>query len=480
MLDSVRTRLTLWNVGVLSVALLAFSWGVYALTKRTLSERLDSGLRATLETTISELSDQSAAQPIDLALIKESLAELHFPGQYVGVMDEQGRTVVENISGGVAPLRLPPRPFGSGEVPQIYQWPQTTPEGGSSCRGVYRRLPGTPAGTVYYVVVTQSLRAVMGPLEVLEGSFAAAAVLAVLLAGVGGWFLTRRALAPVAAMAESAQRITAENLEERLPVGNPRDELGRLASVFNALLGRLGASFAQQRQFMADASHELRTPVSVMRTASQVTLEKSQRDESEYRDALSIIEQQTQRLSRIVEDMFTLARADSGGIAVEATELYLDELLADATRTAKVLAARKGISLEMLPMSEAPFRGDEGLLRRMLMNLLDNAIKYTPAGGTVKTALEARDNNYLVSISDTGVGIPREAQAHIFERFFRADKARTQTAEGSGAGLGLAIARWITTVHQGRLELMHSDGSGTTFLVTLPQSGGGKGLTSQH
>ena len=195
-------------------------------------------------------------------------------------------------------------------------------------------------------------------------------------------------------------------------------------------------------------------------------------------EALSIIEQQTQRLSRIVEDMFTLARADSGGIAVEATELYLDELLADATRTAKVLAARKGISLEMLPMPEAPFRGDEGLLRRMFMNLLDNAIKYTPNGGTVKTALELRDTNYGVSISDTGVGIPREAQAHIFERFFRVDKARTQTAEGSGAGLGLAIARWIATVHQGRLELVRSDESGTTFLVILPRSVGGKGLTS--
>jgi signal transduction histidine kinase len=269
-------------------------------------------------------------------------------------------------------------------------------------------------------------------------------------------------------MSERARRISAENLQERLPLVNPRDELGRLAAIFNELLTRLETSFIQQRRFMADASHELRTPLYVMRTATDVTLGREHREEHEYRDALKIASEQTHRLTRIVEDMFTLARADSGSRTLDETDFYLDELITEAGRAAGVLAASKGIRLNQSDLPEMLCHGDEGLLRQMLMNLLGNAIKHTPSGGEITISVDRENGQYLISVADTGTGIPVEAQPHVFERFFRADKARSRAQDGGGAGLGLAIARWIAEAHKGRLELKHSDMTGSVFIASLP------------
>ncbi|MGH9903547.1 MAG: sensor histidine kinase, partial [Pyrinomonadaceae bacterium] len=261
------------------------------------------------------------------------------------------------------------------------------------------------------------------------------------LAGLAGFFLARRSLAPVAAMSERARRIGAENLGERLPVANPRDELGRLAAAFNELLARLDASFDRQRQFMADASHELRTPLSVMHTTAEVTLEQPRRAEGEYRDALEMMDAQVRRLSRIVEDMFTLARADAGRRPLRGSDFYLEELIGETARAARMLAERKGVSVEVAGAeAETPFRGDEGLLRQMLLNLLDNAVRHTPAGGRVRVSLARSDSVCEISVADSGRGIPAEARAHIFERFYRADEARARagTDGGGGAGLGLS------------------------------------------
>jgi signal transduction histidine kinase len=271
-------------------------------------------------------------------------------------------------------------------------------------------------------------------------------------------------------MSDRAHKISAENLSQRLPVANPRDELGKLAGTFNELLARLDTSFSQQRRFMADASHELRTPLSVIRTSAEVTLGRENRDEPEYRDALKIIDEQVKRLSHIVEDMFTLSRADVGRRALTVTDFYLDELILETARAATILGARKEVRIETLEMGEIPFRGDEGLLRQMLLNLLDNAVKYTPAGGFVRVKVEQSEARYRILVEDSGLGIPEREQELIFERFYRVDKARSGTAEsdGWGAGLGLSIARWIAQAHGGDLVLQHSDDTGSTFCATLP------------
>jgi signal transduction histidine kinase len=207
-----------------------------------------------------------------------------------------------------------------------------------------------------------------------------------------------------------------------------------------------------------------------MHTTAEVTLEQPLRSESEYRDALEMMDVQVRRLARIVEDMFTLARVDAGRHPLHQSEFYLDELIGETARAARMLATRKEVSVEVATASDVPFRGDEGLLRQMLLNLLDNAIRYTPTGGRVRVSLAQFDSICEISVADSGTGIPAAAQARIFERFYRVDEARSraEAAGGSGAGLGLAIARWIAEAHDGRLELSHSDESGSIFIASLP------------
>jgi heavy metal sensor kinase len=292
---------------------------------------------------------------------------------------------------------------------------------------------------------------------------------ALLLASLGGYFLARKSLAPVAAMASQARCMGAGSLEDRLAVANERDELGQLALSFNQLLERIEKSFEQQRRFVADASHELRTPVAILRGETEVTLARPERSAEEYRETLAILRDESRRLARIIEDLFMLTRADTGQYPLALRDGYLDEFAAEALLRARSLALAKNITLTSSIEPDLPISADEALLGRMLLNLLDNAIKYSPPNSKVELICRRQGENYEVSVSDNGPGIPDNLQPRIFERFFRADKARSR-AEGysGGAGLGLAIARWIAEVHHGRLELARSDSSGSTFTIRLP------------
>jgi heavy metal sensor kinase len=292
--------------------------------------------------------------------------------------------------------------------------------------------------------------------------------IAVLLASAGGYFLARKSLAPVVAMSSQAGRIGAANLHERLAVQNERDELGHLAQSFNNLLDRLSQSFERQRRFMADASHELRTPVAILRGESEVALSQQTRSLEEYRESLSVLHQEAERLTHIVEDLFTLTRADAGQYPLQPRDFYLDELIAECVHSARTLAQAKDISLIFEATCESPIHADESLLRRMILNLLDNAIKYMPPGGRVTVSCRRIGDEYALSIADTGSGIPAELQPRIFERFFRVDKARSRSDSDGGAGLGLSISRWIAEAHQGRLELTRSDSAGSIFTAYLP------------
>jgi heavy metal sensor kinase len=471
MFDSVRLRLTSWYVAVLGFVLIAFSTGAYIFVERNLYARLDVSLRSTLEVATASLHRAGTKSATGENILK-ALEELHAPNQAIAVLDAEGRLLGEKPSASNTHVRLPRSGLSAADGVTFYSLPEQTDESDDSCRGAVQpiRLAGSDAP--YLLVVNQSLEPVADQLDLLQNIFLVTVPLTLALSGIGGWLLAHRSLAPVVQMSEHARRIGAENLEQRLPVANPRDELGRLAATFNQLLARLSDSFSQQRQFMADASHELRTPLSVIRTASAVTLQQEDREKGEYREALTIVEQQARRLTRLVEDMFVLARADAGHPTLQAAEFYLDELLAETTRAAAVLAAEKGLRLEVPPLPEEPFRGDEELLRRMLWNLFDNAIKYTPKGGTVRVALESRDTECVVTVADTGTGIAPEIQPRIFERFYRADEARSRAGNSNegGAGLGLPIARWVAEAHHGRLELQRSDETGTTFVVHLPRT----------
>ncbi len=471
MIDSVRTRLTLWYTGMLALALVAFSVGVYLVLAHQLAERLDASLRTALDGTARLFVHEKEESETDQDSASSALRKHYAPHQAVALFDTQGGLIAEKPLPGDVHASLPVT-FAAIEAGGV-RWLTLSEKqsgGDDGLRLMVQRLSVRPTGATYFIAAGEPRTELEEDLELLRDIFFVAVPLALLLAGLGGWFLARKALAPIVVMAEGARRINAENLSERLRVANPRDELGQLAATFNQLLARLETAFAQQRQFMADASHELRTPLSVLRTAAAVTLEQPQRAEAEYRDALGLMHEQSRRLTRIVEEMFTLARADAGRRPLEAKDFYLDELVTETARAANVLATRKNIAIEIAPIHETPFRGDEGLLRQLLLNLLDNAIKFTPAGGAIRLDLERHNGAHQLSVADTGVGIPAAAQPHIFERFYRVDKARARAEQeqGSGAGLGLSIARWIAEAHGGSLRLENSTNTGSTFIVTLP------------
>ncbi len=465
-IDSVRARLTLFWVAVLAIALVVIGGLIYILLARALYSRIDDNLGAVVQiTTTSLTNDLAEGQDVEDAA-RSTAAELSSRQQMLAIYDGNGRLLAEGGRDEDLDVRLPPL----DSVPSDDSLLLTVNEAGDEDdrhRLAIRRVSIPPSGTEYVIVAGSSLEPTDEELGSLREVLAYVVPIALILAGAGGWFLARQSLAPVAAMADRARRIGAEDLTARLPVANSRDELGRLAETFNDLLGRVEASLIQQRQFMADASHELRTPVATSRTAAAVALQQPHRPEQEYRDTLAIIEQQTARLSRIVEDMFTLARADAGSYPIRRTEMYLDEVVDEAVRAARVIAATRSVAVDLTAIDSARFTGDEDLIRRLIGNLLDNAIRHAPPDTTVAVTVDRDPVGYAITVSDRGEGIAPEAQPHIFERFYRADAART-TRDG-GAGLGLALARWIARAHGGDVTLVRSSHDGTTFRAALSQ-----------
>lgn len=467
MFESVRARLTLWYVSALALILVVFGIAVYVMLSRALHRRVDEALRSTIEISITSLTHDEQEGQSSQSAAQSTAAELSHPQQALMIFDNNGQLLAEHPYEEDLNIRLPD--LAAIPADEVYLY--TAFEEGDPNdhhRLAVRRVQIPPANKPYIILASQPLKAVEDELESLREILYFATPAVLLVAGIGGWFLARQGLAPVAAMARKARQIGSGSLDQQLPVANPRDELGQLATTFNELLARLDSAFDEQRRFMADASHELRTPLSVMSAAAGVTLKKPHRDEDEYRDAIQMMAEQTKRLSRIVKDMFILSRADAGSYPLQKRALYLDDMLEEIARAGVVLAAEKNVSLELKNLEEASFHGDEDLLRQMVLNLVDNAVKFTPSGGRVKLKLSKQLNEYSLSITDTGPGIPLEVREHIFERFYSADKSRSRVHESGG--LGLAIAKWIANAHNGDLELASSDSNGTTFIVRLPVS----------
>lgn len=465
MLETIRGRLTLWYVSVLALVLLLVSVLIYVLLARALEDRVDMNLRLVMGIAATSLAnDLAEGQDIDDAA-RSTAGELSSDDQMLVIFDGQGHQLAESGREPDLPADLPPLDEISMEETLFYTVSETD-ELDDRHRMAVRLLSVSPAQVRYIVMIGNSLDATDEELTYLREILFSVVPLGLLVAGLGGWFLARKSLAPVVAMAEHARSLGVGEVGGQLPVANPRDELGRLAGTFNELLGRLGASLEQQRLFMADASHELRTPVATARTAAGVALQRPHREEREYRDTLEIIEQQTARLSRIVDDMFLLARADAGNFPIHKTPMYLDEVVDDVVRAARVLSNARQIEIRLAAEEGAAVTGDEEMIKRMIVNVLDNAVRHAPSGSDVDVRLQRRGAVYEVAVSDRGPGIPEHAQPHIFERFYRADPARSR-ANDNGAGLGLALARWIARAHGGDVRLLRSSSEGTTFVMSV-------------
>ncbi len=288
---------------------------------------------------------------------------------------------------------------------------------------------------------------------------------ALLVALVGGWFLMRRALAPVVRLTEAAERIDLDNLKERLPRTEGGDELDRLTEVFNAMMGRLEDAFSRIREFTLHASHELKTPLTVMRAE----IESALRDGScgaAQREIFSNQLDEIQRLTTIVNGLAFLAKADAGQVALHREPVRLDELVRDSFSDAQMLGRPQNITVTMTACDEITLQGDRHRLRQLLLNLTDNAIKYNQPQGAVKIALHCNNGDAELVIANTGAGIAAEKLPRVFDRFYRGDPAHTSEAEG--CGLGLSIAEWITKAHRGAIKMASQPNEWTTVTVTLP------------
>ena len=479
MLNSIRIRLTLWFTAVLALVLIAFAAAAYLFLTRAVRRQTDNTLQE-ISRTVSEVVEQeqknddenSGQAETTLAAIREALEDLRFRNYQIFVYDAQNHLIAASVPTAEATL-LPPdsinlsaKEFAASPNDSTFQ---TLNEHPAAIRLFAEK--NIQSGQRFDVLVLHSLDKETELLNRFRNVLLIVVPLALILASFGGYFLARKSLSPVAQMSDSAANISATNLNQRLPIKNEKDELGGLATVFNSLLERLESSFEQQRRFMADASHELRTPLAIVRGESEVALLNENRPNAELRESLAIVHDESQRLTRIVEDLFTLARADAGQFKGRFGEVYLDEILTDCVRKVRVLAAKKHVEID-LSVAEMPLRGDEELLRRLFINLLDNAIKYNRENGAISVSAETGENFYRVLISDSGVGISDADRAKIFERFYRADKARSRQSEtpASGAGLGLSIALWIAELHRGSIKIVSSSDAGSVFAVELPMS----------
>jgi heavy metal sensor kinase len=322
-------------------------------------------------------------------------------------------------------------------------------------------------GKAYTVQVASLMNEAYEALERFRLMLLLATPLLLILASVGGYWLSTRALAPVDGISRAAQRISIENLDERLNVPETGDQLQRLSETLNAMLSRLAMSVRQMKQFTADASHELRAPVSLIRTTAEVAVQKRDRPAVEYVQALDEILEETERTSQVVESLMLLARADSEKEAIEFSATDMCAIVRNAAEQGEKLARIHGLQFSAhVPNNPIWIQADGDALRRALLIMIDNAAKYTPRGGAITVGLEARDGFVVASVADTGIGITNEDVAHIYDRFWRADKARSR--EQGGAGLGLSIARWIVEMHRGTIGVTSNLGMGSTFWIRLP------------
>jgi heavy metal sensor kinase len=460
MFDSVRTRLTAWYAAVLALSLIAFAVIVYYAAANIFYARQDELLRSTAETVASayvqELEEeQSVAKANEVVL-----AQMVFPNRYVEVVDAGGRVVAwsSNLAG--HQLTVPTQALSEARQ-----------HDGSFVVLNELRVAVVPLSLdrskqLGFAIVAEPLSVIDEGLRRLRRDFLFGVPLILIFASLGGYFLARKSLLPIALMNQQTQRITAENLSAQLDVANPRDEVGRLAATINALLARLDAAFQEQKRFIADASHELRTPLAVLRGETEVALQK-ERATAEYKESLALIKDEAERLSRIVENLFLLARQPVDAPSMIKEPVRLDALIADCVRAAQVLATQKGLRLTIDGALRAiTVNGDDEMLKRMLLNLLDNAVKYTPPGGDISVGLKSQNGHARIVVTDTGIGISAADHMRIFDRFYRVDKVRSRGL--GGAGLGLSIARWIVEGHDGSLSVESAPGRGSAFTVKLP------------
>ena len=465
---SIGTRLTLWYSSLLTLSFILLAGAAYGLLAYTLSQDVDAALTGVGKVMADRAgADRAAFFASDIDELFSRFFGFSPHNRYFKMLDPRGR-----------PDPRQPRP-PSRNLPVS---PQTLKK---ASRGVPAFETVENAGHYPVRVLTMPVRngrRVTGLVQVgmsLESMkktlrrflliIAGMLPVALLLAGGGGWLLARRALTPVDRITDAARRISGERLEARLEETGTGDELDRLVKTLNNMLARLDAAFRQIRQFSADASHELQTPLTILKGELEVAL-RSSRSPDEYQRVLKSGLQEIDRIAHLVDGLLLLARADAGVLRMDHQPVDLKQLVEEVYQRVTILAESCSVNLRLDAAEPASVRGDYEHLRRVLLNLVNNAIKYTPAGGHVALSLQTAGQWASLQVRDTGIGLSREDQERVFQRFYRADETRSEG--GQSTGLGLCIAQSIVEAHGGMIEVKSSPGKGSTFTVRLPMAAG--------
>lgn len=472
---SIRFRLTVWYVGLLTLLLLLFggaTWfGLSHYLNRSLSESLTRQARQIggdflldVKTSgegyvISEINEHYSPEKNDhfVRVTRADGSSLYASGFPINKGFDPAQVSAAPLSLASAMMREEHLP-GGGEL-LIYALPYTARDGDQ-----FLIETGAP-----YDFIENTLRGLILTLAI-------SLPLVILVAVAGGYWILGRALKPLDEIAGGAERVTSRNLSERLPASQTGDELERLSLALNRMIGRLDESFQYIRRFTADASHELRTPLTVLRGELESAAQKPQLDR-EVGETISSALEETERLSRIVDSLLAISRLDAGEAQMENVRFDLAELAATTTEQMRLLAEDKNIALESRTNERVEISGDQARIKQVIVNLVDNAVKYTSEGGTVSVQVSAEKNHALFEVIDTGIGIPTEALSHLFERFYRVDKARSRRI--GGVGLGLAIVQAIVAAHRGQVRVESEEGNGSRFQVLLPLEREGNS-NSQH
>lgn len=442
--QSVRVRLTMWYVVSLTLILLLFAFGVYELVAWSLQRQAHQQLEASLQEVVHAYREGG-----------DELSEIEHHNVVACFHIASGESLAYQ-SEGWRRLQRPAAQIASASDQVLYY---EAPDGEPF-------LVRTESAPPVLVSVALSQRTAYESLRALARTLWISLPIAIALAAIGGYRLANRALAPVTAITAKALQITADRLEERLPVLNPGDEFGQLAIVFNDVLGRLQESFERLKRFTSDASHEMRTPLTAMRSVGEVALHDHLQSD-EYREVIGSMLEEGDHLTRLLESLLSLARADRGQAPPPRIVIDASSIAREVGELMRSLTEERDQALSI--DAEAPLMvlAEPDMLRQAMVNLLDNATKYTPTGGTIRIhAFLAPTDEVAIEVSDTGAGIAPEHQRKVFDRFYRIDKARSR--ETGGVGLGLALAKSAVEMNGGRIELESEPGRGSTFRIVLP------------
>lgn len=457
---SIRFRLTAWYAGVLAGILVLFSIAIYA------------GLNHFLRSNLRESVVKDAREVGSIVLENANEGDQNSIGREVGEHfspESNDRTIrVLGADGTPVYLSGPAQAFPAWNASFIREQASDisySPPGGEEVL-IRTQTVSADSGKKYIIQVAASLGHTNEVLRELLAVLAIALLLATAIAVVGGFFLIRSSLKPLDNIAARAQKITSRSLHERMPVSDTGDELQQLSISLNRMIERLEDAFHHISRFSADASHELRTPLTIMRGELEAAVQNPKID-AEVREALGNVLEEAVRLSKIVDQLLTMSRLDAGEAFLEVSRFDFSDLVRTTVEYMRLLGDEKNLALTVEAPEAVQVEGDRSRLQQVIVNFVDNAIKYTPEGGSVNVSIRAEADKAILVVTDTGIGISAEGQAHIFERFYRTDKARSR--QMGGTGLGLSIVKSIGAAHGGGVAVQSAEGRGSTFRFEIPR-----------